>query len=294
MDNINSHEALNSSKLTGMARAGQVAARLVSGEAHSPFLDVPKVYQKSPLRYPGGKSRAIESICSCIPANETRLQSPFLGGASVELACSTKMTVTGSDIFSPLVDFWQVLLDNRALLVDRVRSYYPLSRTKFYNLQKRYTQLEDKVERAAAFYVLNRTSFSGTTLSGGMSPGHPRFTESAIERLETFKVKNFAVECADFRDSIPKHPFDFLYLDPPYANGQALYGIDGDTHKDFDHQALAELILKRDRWILSYNDCKLVRDIYKDNTILSLEWVYGMSKDKQSSEVLVLSQDLAL
>jgi DNA adenine methylase len=85
-----------------------------------------------------------------------------------------------------------------------------------------------------------------------------------------------------------------LYLDPPYANGQALYGIDGDTHKDFDHQALADLILKRDRWILSYNDCKLVRDIYKDNTILSLEWVYGMSKDKQSSEILVLSRDLAL
>lgn len=272
----------------------QVAARLVDGEVHTPFLDVPKKYQKSPLRYPGGKSRAIESICSCIPARETRLHSPFLGGASVELACTTKMTVTGSDIFSPLVDFWQILLTDKTKLVERVRSYYPLSRTTFYNLQKRYLNLEDKVERAAAFFVLNRSSFSGTTLSGGMSPGHPRFTESAIERLETFEVENFAVECADFRVSIPQHPFDFLYLDPPYANGQALYGIDGDAHKDFDHQALADLLFQRERWILSYNDCELIRNIYEDYTILSLDWVYGMSKDKTSNEVLVLSRDLAL
>ncbi len=159
----------------------QVAARLVDSVAQFAFFDAPKHYPHSPLRYPGGKNRAVKAIYSCIPAKETKLCSPFLGGGSIELACTTRMQVYGYDVFSPLVDFWQVLLDDQELLVNRVERYYPLSRTKFYSLQKRYTKLKDQVERAAAFFVLNRSSFSGTTLSGGMSPGHPRFTESAID-----------------------------------------------------------------------------------------------------------------
>ena len=272
----------------------KVVARLVGGEAEQAFIEVPKNFPKSPLRYPGGKSRAIEAITSCIPANETKLCSPFLGGGSIELACTTKMSVFGSDVFGPLVDFWQILLDDRTVLADRVENYYPLSRSKFYNLQKRYTYLDDKIERAAAFFVLNRSSFSGTTLSGGMSPGHPRFTTSAIERLRSFEVSNFQVECSDFRDAIAKNSDAFLYLDPPYVNGQALYGLKGDTHKGFDHEALAEILLKRKRWLMSYNDKPIIRELYKNNQILSVEWIYGMSKNKQSNEILVLSEDLAI
>lgn len=270
----------------------QVIARLINGEVKDEFIKTLPEFPRSPLRYPGGKSRAVMSIYSCIPENETELCSPFLGGASIELACSTRMQVYGSDIFEPLTAFWNALLKTPEELIERVKSYYPLSRTKFYNLQKRYLELTEEVERAAAFFVLNRSSFSGTTLSGGMSPGHPRFTRSAIERLKDFKTDNFEVECADFRDVIPKHDSAFLYLDPPYMNGQALYGLRGDTHKGFDHKALAELLCKRDRWILSYNDCEDIRNLYKKYDILSIEWLYGMSKNKQSNEVLVMSQDL--
>jgi DNA adenine methylase len=271
----------------------QIVAHLVDGETKEEFIPFPKIVPRSPLRYPGGKNRAVKSIYSCIPNDETKLCSPFLGGASIELACSTRMQVYGSDIFEPLIAFWEILLANPEKLIKRVESYYPLSRTKFYNLQKRYINLEDKIERAAAFFVLNRSSFSGTTLSGGMSPHHPRFNKSAIERLRTFQASNFQVECSDFKDVIPKHEDAFLYLDPPYMNGQALYGLKGDTHKGFDHKALADLLYKRDRWILSYNDCEEIRKLYKDYEILSLEWIYGMSKNKQSNEVLVLSYDLA-
>jgi len=242
------------------------AARLVCGEPQQPFLNIPHVYPHSPLRYPGGKSRAVKAILPCIPANETELCAPFLGGGSIELACTTRMHVHGADIFAPVIDFWQVLLENKELLARRVESYLPLSRTEFYNLQER---------------------------SGGMSPGHPRFTQSAIERLRAFKVTNFDVACADFRETITGYPNAFLYLDPPYLNGEALYGLKGDTHKDFKHEALAELLLNRERWIMSYNDCPVIRQLYRNNPILPVDWVYGMSKDKQSNEVIVLSRDLA-
>jgi DNA adenine methylase len=271
----------------------QIVADLIEGEGQESFSDFPKQYPRSPLRYPGGKQRAVKSIYSFIPKSETKLCSPFLGGASIELACTTRMQVHGADIFEPLIAFWRVLLSNPDKLIARVRSYLPLTRTRFYSTQKHFIHLTDEVERAAAFFVLNRSSFSGTTLSGGMSPNHPRFTESAITRLQDFKANNFVVECADFKDVIPRHRDDFLYLDPPYKNGQALYGVNGDTHKGFDHDALAELLKKRDRWIMSYNDCEEIRSLYRGYPILSPEWIYGMSKNKQSNEVLVLSRDLA-
>lgn len=272
-----------------------IVGKLVDGDPQGELFAIPKLYPRSPLRYPGGKSKAIKAIFPIIPHDTQSLCSPFLGGASLELVCTTKMNVYGYDIFEPLVTFWRVLMAKPNELVEAVQKYFPeLTSTQFYSLQKRYEKLTDEVEKAAAFYVLNRASFSGTTLSGGMSPDHPRFTQSSIDRLKDFRVNNFEVGCEDFKTVIPKHENDFLYCDPPYMNGQGLYGMDGNTHIGFDHNALAKLLKKRDRWILSYNDCKIVRELYKDNQILSVEWIYGMSKDKKSNEVVILSNDLRI
>ena len=107
-------------------------------------------------------------------------------GSSRTRLCNNGITVYGYDNFKPLVGFWQCLLNNPKKLTDIVRTYYPLSKSNFYKLQKTYNDYRSKYERAAIYFVLNRASFSGTTLSGGMSPNHPRFTESSIERLSNF------------------------------------------------------------------------------------------------------------
>ncbi len=257
--------------------------------------DIPHKYPYSPLRYPGGKSRAVSSILPIIPQGTKELCSPFIGGASIELACTAiGINVKGYDIFSPLVDFWQCLLDDPHKLASRVAKYFPLERTQFYSLQKRYISLNSPLERAAVFYVLNRSSFSGVTLSGGMSTGHPRFTKNSIERLRNFAVNNFTVQKADYRQSIIENKNAFLYLDPPYLNGQKLYGIKGDTHEGFDHETLRKLLGQRDKWMLSYNDCPSIRKWYSDYQILKTNWQYGMSNNKISNEIVVLSHDLEL
>lgn len=249
-------------------------------------------FPRSPLRYPGGKTRAVKLIHSLIPHSVTTLCSPFLGGGSIELACTTRMQVFGYDVFGPLVDFWQILIADPFQLSNNIQRYHPLSRDDFYTLQKTYFDLKTQIERAAAFYVLNRSSFSGTTSSGGMSPGHPRFTQSAIDRVRAFVVNNFQVNCADFEDSINKHPDSFLYLDPPYLIDQALYGYKGNTHKAFEHKRLADLLNKRVQWIMSYNDCPEIRALYKDQNIINVKWTYGMGSSKKSNEVLILSKDI--
>lgn len=247
---------------------------------------------RSPLRYPGGKTRGVIFITQYVPKNITHLLSPFFGGGSVELAAASKgIKVFGYDIFEPLVEFWQCLTEQPSQLANEVASFYPLPKNKFYELQQQQILFKTKLERAAVYYVLNRASFSGATLSGGMSPEHPRFTITSIGRLRNFYNPNIQIEKADFKTSLQQHPNMFAYLDPPYLIKSTLYGRKGNAHKDFDHSSLAEMLRQRKQWLLSYNDCQEIRNLYKDFHIITPNWKYGMSNNKISKEVLIFSKD---
>jgi DNA adenine methylase len=251
-----------------------------------------KYSNRSPLRYPGGKTRGVEFITRFFPRNLDKLLSPFFGGGSIELATAAKGTkVYGYDIFTPLVEFWQCLIKQPNELANEVSKYLPLEKEKFYELQRFQTFFKKKLERAAVYYVLNRSSFSGATLSGGMSPEHPRFTLTSIERLRNFYNTNIEVNKADYKTSLAKHPFTFAYLDPPYLIRSSLYGKKGDAHKDFDHEGLAKILKEREHWLLSYNDCDEIRDLYLGHYIITPNWKYGMSNDKSSKEILIFSKN---
>lgn len=246
---------------------------------------------KSPLRYPGGKSRAVQQILPFLPEKPGVLVSPFLGGGSVELAAAgLGWKVLGFDLFQPLVDFWQQALTSPQELADEVSKYYPLAKDRFYQLQQ--TTFTTQLEEAARFYVLNRSSFSGSTMSGGMSPGHERFTPSAIERVRRFAADNLWVERADFSKSIMQNRNAFLYLDPPYYSASRLYGKRGDLHEGFFHQGLCNLLKARGNWLLSYDDCPQIREMYAGYRIVPLSWTYGMSADKASREILIIGNEV--
>jgi DNA adenine methylase len=81
-----------------------------------------------------------------------------------------------------------------------------------------------------------------------------------------------------------------FYLDPPYfleGARSSLYGDEGDMHEYFPHLALFSTLRERENWILSYNDCAEIRQLYRDYLIHEVSWAYGMNKSKKSSEIII-------
>jgi len=263
------------------------------------------------LRYPGGKSRAVKLIKDFIPEDIDRLVSPFFGGGSVELFyASSGVEVKGYDLLKPLCWFWTAVVQDRHALAITSQSLrvphadFPdgklgLTRESFNDLKKKLKSAEEySIQNAAAFYALNRSSFSGATLSGGYSKraAWERFTDSSIDRLQNAELGNLTVENKSFEDSIPENADAFLYCDPPYLQevGNNLYGNRGDLHDNFDHKKLRELLVSRGNWVLSYNDCPEIREMYRGHEIIEAKWSYGMKNAHgkkvmpKSSEIIIL------
>lgn len=256
--------------------------------------------KKSPLRYPGGKSRAckcLEKIVLKTFGQVTTIYSPFFGGGSFEFYMNDKHNckIIGADGFLPLANFWKQVINNKDLLIEEVKKLKPLSKDMFFELRSNIMTEQNIVRKAAYYFAINRCSFSGATLSGGFSKESEksRFTESSINRLMDIDMTGIDIEHAyfnEFMHDITTDDKSIIYLDPPYYLNSKLYGMQGDMHVDFDHEKLANILKSKNNWILCYNDCVYIRDLYKDYDIQSVSWSYGMNKNKSSSEIIIMSK----
>lgn len=266
----------------------------------------------SGLRYPGGKTRAIKILSKYIPSKCKIFVSPFIGGGSFELYLTKFGYVYGYDIFKPLVIYWQQLIANPDALADRILEYHskPINKEVFLNYRNKLIEYKslnlDELNIASLFFILNRSSFSGTTMSGGFSKeaGSKRFTKSSIEKIRTNNIlssnddkkSNLSVECKDFEQVFNELILNnqqnrddlLIFADPPYVLAKSLYGINGEG-QNINHELLRNLITKFPKFLITYDDCELVRNLYADYTILQIDWSYGMNSSKKSNEVIILS-----
>lgn len=257
----------------------------------------PVVKNTSPLRYPGGKTRAISIIEKYVnthyPGRKTLL-SPFFGGGSFELYMKTKgYLVKGNDLFVPLYTFWSILQTKCDELIDKIKNKMPVTKETFHTMRSSINTTKDDGDKASSYFVINRTSFSGATLCGGFSKqaAEGRLTTSSLERLKKCDLAGIDftnTDCNAFLNGYPETTDTIVYADPPYYIETYIYGKDGDMHENFNHEAFANTITKRSDWIISYNDCEYIRTLYKDCRIFKESWAYGMNATKKSSEIIIL------
>lgn len=250
---------------------------------------------KSPLRYPGGKSRVAKKISNLIPEFD-EYREPFLGGGSVfiyQKQLFPDRIFWINDVYFELFNFWKISQKDIVSLVEKVlhlkakfqngkdlHRYLNFNQSKFTNLEK-----------AASFFIFNRITFSGTTLSGGYSESAflGRFTKSSIERLkpldtilEDAQITNF-----DYKNLVNRSGKNvFIYLDPPYfsAKESKLYGKRGNLHSNFDHKEFAKVMKGcKHKWLITLDDCVYIRELFSFAKIKPLEFAYGMRNVKSNS-----------
>jgi len=251
---------------------------------------------KSPLRYPGGKSRAVDTIAKLIPDFD-EFREPFLGGGSVFVSVKQRFPNKKywiNDLYTELYKFWEMTQKDVDGVVEKIyewKNKYTIGKELYQFLNENHDNFSD-LERAAAFFVYNRITFSGTTLSGGYSEGAftGRFTESSIKRLKDLRqvINGSLITNYDYEEVIKKEGENvFVFLDPPYysATKSALYGKNGHLHKSFDHERFAENMKKcRHKWLITYDDSEYIRDLFSFANIQSWNLTYGMRNITKNSD----------
>lgn len=269
---------------------------------------------KTPLRYPGGKTRISDELSRVFPGNIKEFREPFLGGGSVFLSFLQNRGEINkfwlNDIYSPLINFWTIAThkkDNEKLTQNilNIHKNGGSGREIFLNTKKMIGSSE-MMEQAVAFFVLNRITFSGTIESGGFSQGafDGRFTLSSIKRVEELKNieqdKEIVFSNIDYEKLI-LHPGEdvLIFLDPPYhsAKKSGLYGKNGSNHKFFDFERLAKLLRNTNhKWLMTIDDDPYIRKLFEFAYFkeFNLKYVMGpkTSGSKIGNELLIANFEL--
>jgi DNA adenine methylase len=260
------------------------------------------INNKSPLRYPGGKTRACKKLETIMKEHFNicdfdNLISPFFGGGSFEFHIQNKyqLNIVANDKFIPLYNFWNICKNNKEnLCAELSKKIDMVDKDYFYSLREQIMKEKNKLNQSIMYFIINRCSFSGATLSGGFSleSSKKRFTKSSIERINKLNLKKFNIHSLDFEDFIETNQDtkNLVFLDPPYylEKSSTLYGNNGDMHDTFDHNKLYKCLSTKKNWFMTYNNCEYIKNLYKDFKTIETSWSYGMNKSKKSSEIVII------
>jgi DNA adenine methylase len=198
-----------------------------------------------------------------------------------------------NDIYYDLYKFWQITQNQIDDLIEQIyfwRNKYTEGKELHRFLIDNKSKFND-IEIASAFFIFNRITFSGTTESGGFSNQayHGRFTESSIERIKQLAkvLPNTEITNFDYQDVVEKEGDNvFLFLDPPYfsATKSALYGKNGNLHKQFDHKRFAEIMKTcKHKWLITYDDSDYIKELFDFAEISPYKLMYGMRNQTKNS-----------
>lgn len=264
----------------------------------------------SPLRYPGGKYKIYDKVKNLIEINELGDRSyvePFAGGFGIGLGLlrdNIVQTAILNDVDPHIYNFWHTILNHSD-------DFLQLMTDTPITIEEREHQKEvyeddnaDQVRDGFATFFLNRVNFSGV-ITGGPIGG---FTQSGTYKLDCRfnknEIKNKLKQIALLRDRIELYNYDaseliarnlqgriqdcFFNIDPPYVEkGHRLYTnfFMEDDHRNFERTISG--YLGDSYWIVTYDDCELIRDIYKNYYMVGYDILHNAGGSVKGKEVII-------
>jgi len=266
--------------------------------------------QLSPLRYPGGKSRVIDQIASCL--NRERLErfvEVFAGGASLGLSLLDAGWIRELHLneYDPCVyNFWNAVLTQPDALIERLQGTLPTLEEYFHAKERLGTYKPSSVcnmDAAYDFLLLNRTSFAGIILAnpiGGKQGSDEKMRvrwnpQTLIHRISRISEMSGSIILSneDAVAYLPNETFmdsknTTFFIDPPYTRvGKKLYPESFEGR----HEELAETVRRlmerhpESDVVITYDDCPLVRSLYPGAEVRHLSTKWSIFREKPKPEI---------
>ncbi len=277
----------------------------------------------------GGKMLLAPDIIQRFPAEYEKYIEVFGGGASVLFAKLPESFEVYNDFNSDLVNLFQVVKDKPLAFLDALMVFPLNSRQEFMELldiikgkipkpdfteeelqlaekvldQESYLEVKEilheraenrDVQRAVDFFKLIRLSYGSQGRSFACKPVNLKNIQQTISRCSQ-RLCGVIIENKDFEDLIKQYdrPESFFYLDPPYYKAERRYAVKFKK----DHERLRDTLKNvKGKWLLSYNDCPEIRELYKDYHIVELKrtlyLVNRYKTDVEYGELLISNYEI--
>lgn len=269
----------------------------------------------SPLRYPGGKGKVANYFKQVFHDNllyDGVYVEPYAGGASVALSLlfnEYASTIVINDIDRSIFGFWHSVLHKTDELC-RLINDTPVT-IKTWDIQReiqKNKQRQGLLKVGFSTFFLNRTNRSGI-LNAGIIGGRQQIGNwkidarynkkdliARIQRIALYKDKielhnSDAVELVkSLRKTLPSKTL--FYFDPPYyVKGKDLYL---NYYEDKDHQEIASEIgkLKKQKWIVTYDNVLQIKNLYTDFRQVKYTLNYSAAQPSRGQEVMIFSDNM--
>jgi len=269
---------------------------------------------KTPLRYPGGKSRATKFLKDYLPRHFKEYREPFLGGGSMAIYVTKKYpdaNVWVNDLYYNLYNFWKQLRDQGPRLYEElVRIRTPIdfnsklsrknkipradwdphiiksiaaNKELFIKAKEEINTTDNLFTSAVYFYILNKCSFSGLGENSSFSEmaSDQNFNLRGINKLPEYSklIQNWKITNLDYKEVMNASPNNncFVFLDPPYDIKDNLYGDGGDMHKGFNHVKFHKDVVECEHnWMITYNSNEVLRKRFANFNLTEWDLTYTM------------------
>ncbi len=221
----------------------------------------------------GGKRELRKEIIKRFPPDDVGRYIEVFGGAAWVLFAKDKkpnQLEVYNDTNSDLVNLFRCVKYHCGEL-QRELEWLLTSRELFHDYQQQLdTQGLTDIQRAARFFYTVKISFGAKGESYTTCSRSVDHTTNLLKQVQK-RLRGVNIEHKDFADLIRVYdrPNALFYLDPPYVGAEKYY--QSLSFEETDHQRLKTCMdgLKG-RFILSYNDCPLVRELYASYHIESV------------------------
>lgn len=247
------------------------------------------------FRYPGSKTKLLKQIIPTFPEyfrghalfshHTAEYREPFFGSGAVGLTVLYQLPPESNawinDGDAGIANYWNAVYSDPKELIERISDCQPTV-----DLYREYRAMADDptisvVESAFITIFLHQCSYSGLGKKAGSPIGgwdqtgdykidcrwHHKTLASNIQACHTkLRRLNLKITHGDFEpvfQDITDPDTTFFYCDPPYVKrGPELYA---ECMSLNDHYRLSALLHGlNSTWVLSYDDDKLIRDLYGD------------------------------